>query len=251
MSTATIHDLVPPGEVFVGAGDFLSVGNHFFDLFKKFGGLQPTHDVLDVGAGQGRMAVPFTQYLVSSARYVGIEVVKDAVDWCNQQYKVYPNFKFIHADIYNKLYNAQGQIQDSEYRFPLENESIDFVFLTSVFTHMAPSGVQNYLSEIQRVLRPGGRCVITYFLLNPDSLEFIRTGRTTQLFNHRRFDVCMTTKPDRFEAAVAYDEPYILQAYAQHGLKLVGEPLYGNWVHRSSFVSCQDIIVAEKPVPQR
>ncbi len=50
---------------------------------------------------------------------------------------------------------------------------LTFVLLTSVFTHMLPQDMDNYLSEVARVLKPDGRCLITYFLLNPESLALI------------------------------------------------------------------------------
>ena len=41
----------------------------------------------------------------------------------------------------------------------------DVAFLTSVFTHMLPEDVEHYLDELARVLKPGGRTLITWFLL--------------------------------------------------------------------------------------
>ena len=40
----------------------------------------------------------------------------------------------------------------------------------SVFTHMRRREVANYLSEISRVLKPNGKCYITYFLINEETL---------------------------------------------------------------------------------
>lgn len=75
----------------------------------------------------------------------------------------YPNFNFQLADIYNKMYNPQGKYKASDYKFPYANETFDFVFLTSVFTHLLPQDMERYLSEIARVLKKNGRCFITFF----------------------------------------------------------------------------------------
>jgi len=40
--------------------------------------------------------------------------------------------------------------------------------------------MENYLKEISRVLKPGGRCFITYFLLNNESEKLIKTGKSSQ-----------------------------------------------------------------------
>ena len=74
--------------------------------------------------------------------------------------------------IYNKSYNPSGKCKASEYRFPFKTASFDFVFLQLSSTHIPPR-IENYFSEVVRVLKRHGRCLITYILLNPESLELI------------------------------------------------------------------------------
>ena len=80
-----------------------------------------------------------------------------------------PNFTFTHVDVANRLYNPNGQLNPSEFRFPCVDSSVTFVVLGSVFTHMTPADVAHYLFEVARVLEPGKRCLISYFLLNAES----------------------------------------------------------------------------------
>jgi hypothetical protein len=47
--------------------------------------------------------------------------------------------------------------------------------LGSVFTHMQPDDVANYLSEIHRVTQ-GSRCMISYFLLNEETQRLKAEG---------------------------------------------------------------------------
>jgi SAM-dependent methyltransferase len=173
--------LTPPkGRVFFGGGDFNQVGEEYLRYFVELGGLRPHERVLDVGCGIGRMAVPLTRYLDNRGSYEGIDVFPKGIAWCQENITPrYPNFRFRVADIKNKEYNPGGRFAASEYEFPYAEASFDFVLLTSVFTHLLPDEVENYLSEIERVLAPGGRCFASFFLLNEESLELLHSGRST------------------------------------------------------------------------
>src|SRR4029079_17934996 len=131
------HSLVPPRHLraYVGAGEFFGIGYEFLEYF-KVSGLKPSDRVLDVGCGIGRMAIPLTTYL-STGSYDGFDIVPHGIEWCQEKVTpLFPNFRFRHADIWNKMYNPTGTLKVSKFAFPYPNETFDFVFLTSVFTHM-------------------------------------------------------------------------------------------------------------------
>jgi SAM-dependent methyltransferase len=150
-------DLVPPRWLNpIGDGDFESTGAEFLEYFNRFGELRPSHHVLDVGCGIGRMARPLTKYLTTGG-YEGFDIVPSGIEWCQKNITPrYPNFRFALADIRNQEYNRYGLVSASEYRFPYDDAHFDFAFLTSVFTHMRPLDVSRYLAELGRVLAPGG-----------------------------------------------------------------------------------------------
>lgn len=156
---------VPPkGKVFVGSGDFIQRGQDHLYFLQQHAGLLPQHAVLDIGSGIGRTAVALTGYLDGTARYEGFDVVKDGVDWCTANItRDFPQFRFTHVDLVNDLYNLSGRQADA-FRFPYPDGTFDVAYLFSVFTHMGKTEVQHYLREIHRVLKPGGRCLGTYFI---------------------------------------------------------------------------------------
>ena len=236
----------PPAELDYNAGPFFTeIGQEFKKHFIDFG-MKPDHRVLDVGCGFGRIAIPLTDYLTSKGSYVGFDIVPSGIEWCQKNITPqYSNFMFRHAPVFNRHYNPTGSIAARDYKFPLPSASLNFVFLTSVFTHMVPADVSNYMEEIARVLRPGGRCLITFFLLNGESRPLMVGPGSTFDFRFA-MDGFSAVNEKIPEAAIAYSEDDIESLYKRCGLKIVPPVHYGSWCGRKHFLSFQDIVVAEK-----
>lgn len=226
-------------------GCFLEDALEFLGYLVQLVGLQPDARVLDVGCGVGRKAFILAHYLGPSARYEGFDIMADLIQWAQREITArVPHFKFKHVDVYNKCYNAAGTIGASEFRFPYEDDSFDLVFLTSVFTHMLADDVRHYLDEIRRVLRPGGQCLATAFLLNEESRAGIGAGRSSQEMVHPVSE-CFTINPEVPEWAVGYDEDLLLGWIGERGFTVEGK-YYGGWCGRGEYTSYQDILVYRK-----
>jgi len=224
--------------------DFNAIGQKLFQFLVDIGGLKPNDKVLDVGCGVGRMAIPLTRYLSSEGTYDGLDIVAKSIKQCTLTYSpCFDNFHFHHADIFNSHYNPCGEYSSHQYKLPFPDKTFSFVFLTSVFTHMLSQGVQNYLNEIQRVLVPGGRCFITYFILNQESEDSIRSNRSDLKFVFP-IDQGKSISVNTPEVAVAFNEQYLRELYQKFGLCIVEPIHYGSWYGRKTDVGYQDIIVA-------
>lgn len=100
--------------------------------------------VLEVGSGRGGGA----RYVAGSfqpASYVGMDIAQSAVDLANKIH-VLPNLRFI---------------QGSAESIPLADNSIDVVL--NVESCHAYGSVDNFLSEVKRVLKPGGYLLLVDF----------------------------------------------------------------------------------------
>ncbi|QLA17290.1 class I SAM-dependent methyltransferase [Desulfolutivibrio sulfoxidireducens] len=220
----------PPHDLAIqfGGGDFRKVGKDLVSLCVAHGGLRPDAAVLDVGCGAGRIAVALCDYLDASGRYEGFDVYPPGVEWCQRAITpLFPRFRFQLVDVYNRLYYPFGSVRASEFVFPYPDDSFDFAVLNSVFTHMRPADVENYLKQVHRVLRPGGGCLITFFLLNEQTRERIAAGAAKWRFEHA-FGVFHTHSLEDPEEVVAYDEAFIRKLFAQKGFD-ISRQIYGNW----------------------
>jgi ubiquinone/menaquinone biosynthesis C-methylase UbiE len=234
------------GDIFIGSGDFLSQGKHHLELLKEYTSLQPDHYVLDVGCGIGRAAVPLTQYLSKKGKYEGFDVVKKGIDWCRKNIsKDFSNFNFQHISLNNDLYNLTNQKAEN-FKFPYEDNSFDTVFLFSVFTHMQPKEVQNYLNEIYRVLKTDGRCLSTFFLYNDQNEEYISKENKGFCFPYQKENYRLMNEKVP-SANIAFKEELLFEMIKTSQLKLENK-VYGTWSNRAvdDLFDYQDILILKK-----
>lgn len=229
-----------------GDGAFIEIGNRFLHHFKKYGNLKRSDAVLDIGCGSGRMARALTNYLSKSARYEGFDVDKNCIQWCKENITFhYPNFHFQHVDVFNNFYNRNGTIRPDEFIFPYDSESFHFISLTSVFTHMLPPDMEHYFSEISRVLKDEGRCLMTYFLINPESEKYIQERKSNINFFEIR-DGYFSTVTHVPERVIAQKEELIRRLHEKYNLHVIEPIHYGCWCGRVKAVDFQDMIIAKK-----
>jgi len=215
-----------------------------FDFFLENADLKPDFKVLEVGSGRGRLAYPFTNFL-KKGHYYGLDIIKKYVDECNEKIaKQNSNFHFILSDIFNGTYNPEGKQKPSDYNFPFDDNSFDFVFLHSVFTHMLPKDVENYLSEIARVLKKGHICHITYLLLNEKS-KLSENNESYQYGLQYPFDNYVTKNKNEHERAIGLYENNVRELYKKYNLKIKEPIFYGSWTGKNALMA-QDIILAVK-----
>jgi SAM-dependent methyltransferase len=130
----------------------------------KIAGLGRGSSILDIGSGQGRLAIGLIASLPEIGAYYGIDVDTSSVEWCkNNISALYKNCHFLRIDVHNERYNPNGVRFSSPIQLPFADESFDVIFLYSVFTHMAGGDVFCYLTEIRRMLRSQGHAFFTAY----------------------------------------------------------------------------------------
>ena len=229
---------------FVGGKQFDELGRGHFENVRVIADAKPDDRVLDVGCGVGRVALHFAEFLDSHGHYDGFDTVQVGVDWCNTRIgRPHSNFRFVHADIYNQQYNPEGLLDAASFRFPYENDRFTLVFATSLLTHLLPQSASQYLRETSRVLKPGGRSVVTFFIINDESRCHMMSSELCFQPTERGY---WTTQPDFPEAAIAFEEETILTMYEEAGLEIQTPIRYGSWSGREGLVGGQDYILAIK-----
>jgi SAM-dependent methyltransferase len=105
--------------------------------------LTPQTTILEIGPGGGRWTEPL---LKLASRLVIVDLSDRCIEVCRQ--------RFADAG------NLECHVNDGRTLAAVGSESIDYVWSFDVFVHIAPPDIESYLSEIHRVLRPGGKAVI-------------------------------------------------------------------------------------------
>jgi SAM-dependent methyltransferase len=164
-------ELVPPRRLWIGPGD--SIHHYYRWVWEYLSYLVLLCDlrrdawVLELGCGHGRTARGLLEYLRSPGQYRGLDVGAERLADARTRIQArYPNFQFVQADVFNAHYNPQGRVRAAEFVFPFPDGAFDVAYAASLFTHLLPEEAGRYLGESARVLKPGGRCLFSFFLLD-------------------------------------------------------------------------------------
>ena len=142
---------------------------------------------LDFGCGSGRIA----RHLADRVELTGVDVDADAVAWCA---------KHLRGDF---------RVIDPKPPLPFPDATFDVAYAVSVFTHLDEQPQFEWLAELRRVLKPGGRLVAS---THPPGLTYNRPDLTRahheQLATH---GFTFIAGPARFNDDSAFHRPEYLQ----------------------------------------
>jgi SAM-dependent methyltransferase len=124
-------------------GEFDAVGILERQLLIQHG-LRRDDYVVDVGCGSGRLAKALADYLRGS--YLGLDVVAELIEYARVLVRR-PDWRFELVE---------------GFRIPEADGRVDVVCFFSVFTHLLHEHSYLYLQEAKRVLKPGGRIVLSF-----------------------------------------------------------------------------------------
>lgn len=211
--------------------------------------------ILDIGCGTGLLGISAEPFVSEGGTYTGIDVMADDINFCKAHYP-FNNYKFIHFDVANPSY---AKSQSTELKpWPIEDKSQDLVTALSVWTHLNEVDATFYMKEIGRVLKKGGRAMVTFFYLNQEYKDSLtkRSNATGRYHNTNQqdwvFDVSAYDSKNWFttalvpipENAIGVTEEGIDVLIKSSGLKLV-QYYSGNWKEAPG-VFFQDILIFEK-----
>jgi SAM-dependent methyltransferase len=165
--------------------------------------------VFDFGCGCGRIARQLLQQSPRPRRYVGIDVHKEMVEWCQRHLSpVDSNFQFFHHDVYAPSYAPRNRLRLAQ-PFPMSNGECSLVIASSVFTHLFRRQTDYYLHELDRILAPDGLAYTTWFFFDRDSFPFLRDG-----------PFCLFAGEVDPTQAVVYDRRWFIDTVRQLGLRV-------------------------------
>jgi len=170
--------------------------------------------ILDIGCGQGRLPIGILR-VIGEINYIGIDVDQKSINWCKQYIESkHPSFKFKHLNLYNERYNKNGNKIDAGFCFDVVENSVDIIYLFSVFSHTTEEDMRTYLKDFSRILDKGGKIFFTTFVeddvpnvsINPENYHLKCSGPLH---------------------IVRYNKDYLFSVLAEYGYSIL------NFTHRT------------------
>lgn len=213
--------------------DFEGSAGEYMAYLKLLCNLKPGMNVLDVGCGCGLMCLSVNENgtlpdYISPGKYMGLDVDRKLIGWCEKNL----------ANDNTHFFCVTGS-EALRLCFEESHGVYDIVLCKSLFTHLMPIEVVEYVVEIRRLLERGGKCLATFFILN----DVQPKGR----YRFKEWDgesyhaIERSTNP---RAAVAYKEEWLKEVFDRANLSY--DIYYGSWRGDDKGLSFQDIIILRR-----
>ena len=222
--------------------NYLELVNWNHKEISEFFQIKSHHNILDMGCGYGRLAVPLIKIL-SSGSYLGIELRKEPIDWANETFKEKQNINFKYIDLFSQFFNPEGKVKVLENQELFGNSGdikFDLIIFHSVFTHLLKSSIDQYLDLIEEGLNDcnfSGSIVTMYLFSEKDrcsgslktaSLPFVDNGE----------DIIFEF-PDNPEFTVAIQKEWFDYELTKRNLHIENIK-YGSWINSLENNGCRD-----------
>ena len=216
--------------------------------------LRPGLRVVELGCGIGRDAIPLAERIGPSGTYLGIDIIRESIEWCSRNISArYPSVRFHHDDVKDSLHNPSGEVEYESVHISAGDGTTDLIIAQSVVTHMLQEELTHYLREFARILAPAGTIYATCFRVTPAILEAARRTNLTQWdlrFEHDLGGGCLVNELEHLTGAVAYTEEALERIVTAAGLKFRGEIRPGSWSgYFAHATDGQDALVLEHSGP--
>lgn len=203
---------IPPLELrrLVGPTDEADFDNPSGELVYPYLDASLYERFFDFGCGCGRVARQLIQQDPQPERYVGVDLHKGMVRWCERNLAPHaPQFSFHHHDVGNVTFNP-GPHKPPTRRLPGDDATFTLVHAWSVFTHLTQPQCEFYLREVARILAPGGVFHGTWFLTDKRYFPMMRARQNALYIN----EIDPTN-------AVIFDREWMQREVADAGLAIV------------------------------
>lgn len=180
--------------------DFFQLGQSLANLLQEWDVYKQHDTIVDVGCGSGRLAMGLLDKGIT--QYYGLDVIPACIKFATEAFKDYKRFHFYHLDVKNAAYYPQGKQDASKVVYPLGDVLADVVVANSLFSHTETLEIaERNLSEMRRILKPGGKLFSTWRLVPPLS-EVDSSARHT---NYLRGDALQMLDDTGFEIVAEFE----------------------------------------------
>jgi SAM-dependent methyltransferase len=166
--------------------------------------------IFDFGCGCGRNARQFLLQHQPPIRYVGIDISRAMIEWCQKNLRR-PGVQFFHHDVWSPNPAYAPDNSPNEY-LPLRHCGEDFTLINahSVFTHLLERQTRFYLKELRSMLAENGLFRTTWFFFNKAWFPVLNPDQH-----------CLYVNGSDPTQAVYYDWDFFKSLCQEIGLKII------------------------------
>tara|TARA_R110002111_G_scaffold241912_3_gene303792 strand:- start:3149 stop:3829 length:681 start_codon:yes stop_codon:yes gene_type:complete len=170
-------------------------------------------DIVEIGCGCGRLTRQIAEYRlrgsIYSGKYLGIDIDKEMIDWCEAHFD--DRFEFALSTHGSTSYIPSDE-KTGAYSIPRDDRSVDYVYGTSLLTHLLEAEMVNYLAESARILRPRSWIYLSCFAVD----RATRHAGSRHTFQHRIANAYVESMAQP-QAAVAYQSDFLVESALNAG----------------------------------